>query len=738
MNAILLNNRRKSGLPSGFQEVEWLRSSGTQYIDTGYTPSNKTRVVIRLAWNAIANAWAGGFGAGESYNSRVFESYVYSSYVNYNYYNATYGADGSKGYYPAQVNKIYNIDANRNVYTIFDENGNLLKTITATDGEFTAPYTMVLFGIHRASVSCAKMTIYGHVYIYDDDVLVRELVPCWRKTDHVIGMYDLKTKQFLTNSGTWVFTAGPNVKPILPSEYQELKYVSFASGAYIDTGVSVSTDNICTEIKIAELSYLNDKHYLGVTVPSGSGYKGGDVYHITSFNNKYYWSDTSGEKNAGSWSSVEKVIRVYDADDNYSVKVNGTTLGSGLSHPKDNATIDIGRRSNVANFVGDVYYCRMWDNTEGSMVRDMVPCRRKSDSVCGLYDRLTKQFYTNAGAGSITAGPKVYDTVLPAEYRRVAYIEATGTQYLNTGYQLLNRSAWGMYLDFAQSTSSGTAAVWSVTSLATTNEGWATGTELVYRYSGSRQSLGSFTPNQRMNTYALYQNGAYMVYKNGSPVVDVNVSQTTEAKELLLWKREIYGKAKMYGAKLYAYWDPVKEYVPCVRISDSVAGVYDVLNDEFLTNAGTGTFVVGPTVLDNKTYIYKDGVFTYPMTKSVQSAAQSIEYGSNRIQFSYSGTSNTGFSFGTTDKIDLTDYNVAVVVVNFTASGSSAYPFRFGVKDNTAIDYNNYNVGFNVQTNLYGYYSGEVYLDISSVSGEARVVLDGIYTSGVVSEIYLM
>ena len=41
--------------------------------------------------------------------------------------------------------------------------------------------------------------------------------------------------------------------------------------------------------------------------------------------------------------------------------------------------------------------------TDGSlMVRDFVPVIRKSDNKPGMYDRVTKQFFTNAGTGEFT------------------------------------------------------------------------------------------------------------------------------------------------------------------------------------------------------------------------------------------------------------------------------------------------------------------------------------------------
>ena len=47
--------------------------------------------------------------------------------------------------------------------------------------------------------------------ISDWTTLVRDLVPCYRKSDSVIWMYDKVNKQFYTNAGTWTFTKWPNV-----------------------------------------------------------------------------------------------------------------------------------------------------------------------------------------------------------------------------------------------------------------------------------------------------------------------------------------------------------------------------------------------------------------------------------------------------------------------------------------------------------------------------------------------
>ena len=54
-------------------------------------------------------------------------------------------------------------------------------------------------------------TIKAFQYYDKTDTLICDLVPCYRKSDGVIGMYDLARKTFLTNVGTGNFTKGADV-----------------------------------------------------------------------------------------------------------------------------------------------------------------------------------------------------------------------------------------------------------------------------------------------------------------------------------------------------------------------------------------------------------------------------------------------------------------------------------------------------------------------------------------------
>lgn len=51
-------------------------------------------------------------------------------------------------------------------------------------------------------------------------------------------------------------------------------------------------------------------------------------------------------------------------------------------------------------------------------------------------------------------------------------------------------------------------------------------------------------------------------------------------------------KLKIYGCKIWNGTTLVRNFVPCVNASGT-AGMYDVINNQFYTNAGTGDFLVG-------------------------------------------------------------------------------------------------------------------------------------------------
>lgn len=66
-----------------------------------------------------------------------------------------------------------------------------------------AAYNQDLTQIYRFS----KMKLYNFK-LYDSTTVVRDYIPCYRKGDGEIGLYELIEGRFLTNQGTGIFNKG--------------------------------------------------------------------------------------------------------------------------------------------------------------------------------------------------------------------------------------------------------------------------------------------------------------------------------------------------------------------------------------------------------------------------------------------------------------------------------------------------------------------------------------------------
>lgn len=51
-----------------------------------------------------------------------------------------------------------------------------------------------------------------------------------------------------------------------------------------------------------------------------------------------------------------------------------------------------------------IMYVKIWDKDTDTLVRDMIPVKRKSDNAICMYDNVTNEFFTNAGTGTFLEG----------------------------------------------------------------------------------------------------------------------------------------------------------------------------------------------------------------------------------------------------------------------------------------------------------------------------------------------
>lgn len=186
-------------LPEGYTELEYIQSSGTQYIDTGFKPNQDTRVEIACVFNAQATAsWLFGARAGTYVNTFNF-------LTTSGDYRSDYG-NGVGGTPFSLQSGEFHLDKNGPATYI----NSVLKDQGAQQ-EFTSSYNLYLFANNNSGNvqgRCAARIFSA--MIYDGENPVRDFIPC-KSPSGEIGFYDIVTAEFYGNAGSGVFTAGPEV-----------------------------------------------------------------------------------------------------------------------------------------------------------------------------------------------------------------------------------------------------------------------------------------------------------------------------------------------------------------------------------------------------------------------------------------------------------------------------------------------------------------------------------------------
>ena len=181
-----------------YTQLEYIRSDGTAYIDTGYTPTANTKieVVAKMDTNAgnvnIAGSGCSDGNGGSTYSILTINSYN-DTHPEFKF-GPAYNWNSS---ITAAMTTKQTLAISRTQFTV---NGDVLATnttaITCPSGQGT-PAPFYLFQGWRPTITSANnmVQIYGF-RIYENDVLQMNLVPA--KLGNTVGMYNTVNGDFLT------------------------------------------------------------------------------------------------------------------------------------------------------------------------------------------------------------------------------------------------------------------------------------------------------------------------------------------------------------------------------------------------------------------------------------------------------------------------------------------------------------------------------------------------------------
>lgn len=178
---------------SAYTKLNYIQSSGTQYINTGFTPDSNTRVMAKT-WNDYAlDVLAYTIcGTRTASKNKEFDLRCSSQF----YYGSSMVETG--------VSHSGTVDFNKNALRA---NGALVGTAPAES--FECEYPLYIFALNGAGTALANtmatMKLYS-IQIFDGNTLVRSLIPVKRNSDGQIGLVDALTGTFYGNLGSGNFT----------------------------------------------------------------------------------------------------------------------------------------------------------------------------------------------------------------------------------------------------------------------------------------------------------------------------------------------------------------------------------------------------------------------------------------------------------------------------------------------------------------------------------------------------
>lgn len=184
-----------------YQEVEYIESSWTQWIDTLVTPTSNTKSQIKfrnLAKTRDVIYWM--YNNNDNTDYRFFNDQTYA-YFDLNSWRISKTTSGTIAVWTDYELELWNFYI-KNISTWTD-----IASWTAV-WSYTWTRTITLNNYNNSSYSKNR---WYYVKIREWENQVRDMIPCYRISDWEIWMYDKINKVFYTNQWTWTFTKWPDV-----------------------------------------------------------------------------------------------------------------------------------------------------------------------------------------------------------------------------------------------------------------------------------------------------------------------------------------------------------------------------------------------------------------------------------------------------------------------------------------------------------------------------------------------
>ena len=259
-------------LPSGYTQLDYIESTGTQFINLDYLVKQNTKLEIEYQTERIGGNTL--FGASNN---------------NMNYYaSGLAGSTSQTGQdYPTTIKVSTNLSTEKT--SLLWERSQVTYNGNVVVGNFGLENSkLVLFKNRRWPNDMGKVKLYKFI-AYDGNIIAANYIPC-KNSNNEIGLYDVVSNTFYGNSGTGDLVAGPN--------YPQPIHVVTGNNSIGVQGKNLFDKNSFTY----ESGYYNDNGKLVSSTNSG---------HSTNY---------IGVDSAKTY-TISNLQKIYDNDNNYSTVI---------------------------------------------------------------------------------------------------------------------------------------------------------------------------------------------------------------------------------------------------------------------------------------------------------------------------------------------------------------------------------------------------------------------------------
>lgn len=517
-------------LAEDYKEVEYIQSTGKQYLELDYYPTEEIIVEMKIA---------GPIKLGELENNsgRSYGQYWISSnqfgYSN-NYTVFTYTWDDST---------IYNLYCNKDKMYINDE---LVATVSGyTDQVFISNYKMRLFatayaaGVNESNISAGKCYYFK---IYEGNELKMHLVPCIETESNIVGMYDVVNSRFYSNVNKAAgsdFVAGPYYNSIYNEVVNEETIFEATSDLKYKANWKANNYTLTLKLNdegITQATGANDGDI--VTVEYDSKIKG--LPNLERYGYEFLgWFDDEVNGNQYKNGDIVKILENKTLYAHWKTKKIKISFNTGIDSelPIESKEVEFGKE------IGEL----------------PIP---------------EKDGYTFKGW---------YLSDLPSEYRQVEYIEGKGNEciildYYPTEKICLDYEFEGNFIIGELNGSSGRSIgqFWVSKGQFGYSNNFTTYTftrqaGIKYHVTTDRNNL--YIDGNKVASVSGYSNTFVSPFK--LPIFAIRHNNGTPDQ---------INTGKCYGFKVIEDEDTIINLIPVIRNSDNKPGMYDTENDYFYTN----------------------------------------------------------------------------------------------------------------------------------------------------------